>query len=475
MPSIDEALEQARGLYDSLGEEQKGKINRAVMTKINEVAGEPLKEIVLKLNQALQSSRSLAANINAMPRDVSAELTSLPEKLNIDHMAGPVPREILGVLEKIQTASGDPSTLFPLVKGIDYPVDPFKINQLAEEFGGEGGFFNTAKLTAKISSYLSEMQGQMGAGHRDISDNSSMFVTQCMRDFKDTAEPLNEALQKLDQIKEKLGGVADSVKELMAEVLEPVKALLGTQEEAGKIMGRARALLGPPEMQGRALNSGECSDFVGKIKDGIHLMKEVGPLAGGMSRAVDVVAEKGGVVSKICRELREVFELCKDLFSGAAVLLTSFIQILPKILKEIRDFFYPKDGLRAMVLKPSAPLLELVQGMERLIDFVPNDDDVQSKTRAFTESPSMSRAARVEEEVTQVLALPREVATMLSECQVLPERVKDATIETLQTLVQGAGQEWLAVQAEELADDFCDDLGGLVHNFKHNMGWRGLP
>lgn len=147
------------------------------------------------------------------------------------------------------------------------------------------------------------------------------------------------------------------------------------------------------------------------VKDGVGLVERAAGLAGEVEGAGSGVAAAGGVLAEVAEEVKGALEAGQALFAAAVALLpgqpassrgpaprrvwklggrvtrvgAGLIEMLPKMIKEMQDFFVP-TGLVAMLLKPSNQLRNIIDAVTSLQSAVPRPDQVPL---SFSLSPSL--------------------------------------------------------------------------------------
>lgn len=467
------SLSEARDIYDALcrklgdgdaagasGENPIGSLNRAVLTAVRSTVQEPLLDIMGDVHTGTEASREMKTAVIDLPGPLQKELEELPSSLKIDELTTEFSSTARSVLETMKTVAADPKMLYPRLLCGSIPVDPAKVTNLAKNY-------NALDLQEPNKTDGNEAARAMRGPPRSTADVVLGFTGS----FKAVAEPLLLGMEKLSTVREKLTSTMETVQSVSGRHSD-LDELLAQQSKVGDLTERLTGLFaatepGTPSSVASA-NVASCSlpiedprtNVLAVVEEGRELLNSADNFKGPLEQCVERVKCLGDALASLADDLKDLFEHAMDAFGTVVEHLRTFIANLPRILKEIRQFFVP-TGLRALILQSSPETNNLLSDVEKLSAGVPDPEIMQSTARSvLDESESLSTVQRITKKIVDVVEIPMKLAAKLAVMyEKLPECVLAAAKNAMKEWADEFGERYLGAI---LGDGICDAVEAVA-------------
>lgn len=453
---LAEASELYESLISALGRQDKTFLNvsiedlnarilKDVSTQISGVTS----EINTIITNGLSSSKEVESAVESLSDSVPRELTAMPATLGLERLVH-VPSKVRMLVASFQNAVEDPKSLYPRLACGEIPVDPARITNFAKQY--------------RVLEALNQSDPALSQSDRSMPSPPKTGVD-VITNINTSLESLTDTLlESLDNV----GALRNSIDELrgftesLNDFKKPIHEFLSKQEDIRVVLDRITSIFcnDTSKCSDRSLGSenamtlvSEATSLVDKMKESSHFFDE----------ATARVQSIGGTFSDFCQNMRALLSQSVEILTRLVEILKKFIANLPRIVRELRQFFVP-TGLRSLIMHPSQDLLAILKSIDNLSEALPHPDVMENCAKNVVSNGNSAR--KVDETKKNIDEIANIPARLLAAVEA--KDMSDVIVKSVLTSARTIVQEMQDSAVDETIDHVGDLLG--VDDLKNKVG-----
>eukprot|EP00737_Agarophyton_chilense_P002916 gb/GEZJ01003360.1/.p1 GENE.gb/GEZJ01003360.1/~~gb/GEZJ01003360.1/.p1 ORF type:complete len:501 (+),score=83.87 gb/GEZJ01003360.1/:4799-6301(+) len=336
--------------------------------------------------------------LNKLAEAVHKEVRDLPEKLKFP-LLDKIRDKVMTLLAQLHTMAENPIELYPRLLCGSIPVDPAKVTKFTKQY--------------RILQQLNDIDDGISQNDRSLSapPKSSAEV---IEKVVSSAQGLSDAVLKSINELLGLGEDFEEIKEFektLSQVKEPIGDLLNQQEEIYRMINRLKAMFFSEDVHSEKESDGERERDFGAgiletVQSGSTLLDNVIQSRSVLEDSVSKIRNLKGLFVEQTNCLQKRLDKICGLFEILSRVFKQFVANLPRLAREIRQFFVP-TGWRAFVMRPSDVLMSVLANFEDLRATLPDPDLVQPRSTNPTENSDLiGRMKETKENMEELMLIP---------------------------------------------------------------------
>ncbi|KAI0563894.1 hypothetical protein FGB62_33g185 [Gracilaria domingensis] len=422
-------------------------VNKRCLCNISSELGDNFSEVAATIADGLNKSKRIVQEVDALPDVMNKELKELPEKLKLPLLES-ARQKVMTLLAQLHAAAEDPAQLYPRLLCGSIPVDPAKVTKFSKQY--------------RILERLNDLDERIGLNDRSLSGppkSSEEVLTNVVASAEIISNTVLEPINQMSGLEKDF----KEIKEFAATLLElkaPLDELLNLQEEAYGTMRRLTAMFlseeersedtASEEVEQRAVDRGilqtvrACSGLLDNTMQSRNVLDD----------SVLRIHSFTGLFAQQMDSLQARFERIHGMFESLANVLKQFVANLPRLAREIRQFFVP-TGWRSYIMRPSDDLLSLLAGIEDLTTSFPDPNSLYSSVIENLDNGDLvGTLKKTKENIEEATCIPSKLLDTVQE-QDFQQRI----IASVRNTLLSALDELLSSAVDEMKENVEDVIG----------------
>lgn len=409
-----------------------------------------------EINDGAICIATTAASTSATTKDVLEDLQAFPASLLSDIEAisdvfqfstlQDIATSVEMLLTSLQSAVQRPPTVFPRLACGDIPIDPARLSNLRKRH------LKVEKLNADDPG-LQESDRSMPNAPKSGMD----VITNVTSSLETFADDVLVSAGSVGKLSANLQDLQRKAKELEF-AREPVAGLFEKQEAVRDLISKVSSAFEKDQElpararrdTGKTASGGNPLDIV---KDTMVIVGKMKDTAGSMDGIVENLQGVLESFATMASQLREFFKTAVERLSTFIESLKRLAANLPRITRELQQFFVP-TGLRTLLLRPSEALLSILESIEDIKKCLSNpENSAASAVRKISSGESVERVERIKSKIEEVRALPRKLYGVVEE-QDLQNKILSAVDAEVSNLLSELGSSAVTGAVTEVLETF---------------------
>lgn len=432
-------------------------INARLLNDISDSVADAVSSIRTKVADGLTKSKRIDDEAATLPEAFTRELKELPEKLGINALDD-IYNKVMQLLANFHAASELPNSLYPRLICGNVPIDPLKVTNFSKKH--------------RILEKLNDADTAVSNADRSMSappSSSPDVIAKVTSSAQSLSDDVTSTMKQVTDLRKDFDELRNSA-ETFNDVRSAIATILNEQEEISGMVNRIRSMFTKDDassVTSRAVSSDTETkpDVIRLVQEGCGLVDEIRQKSSSVEDATLKVRSVAGTFGQVGSNIRERFEKVKLLFGKLEEVLKTFLANLPRLIREIRQFFVPQ-GWRVFLMRTSDDLVAMLHQIEEVKSTIPDPAGItESMKKAISESESADKMDTLKCNIDELVQIPAGIMREIQE-QNLQQKLIDSVMKSLSSIADELKESAIGGVMDHVGDVLgMNELSKKVENY----------